>query len=75
MNKRISGLVGMVLAVLVLVSGLPGLAEAVQFDLIKDGRIDWADLSVFAEKWLATDCLADCFCCQCASSLLPSEGI
>ena len=62
MNKGISGLVCMVLPVLVLVSGLPGLAEAVQFDLIKDGRIDWADLSGFAEKWLDTGCLADYFC-------------
>ncbi len=62
MNKGISGLVCMVLPVLVLVSGLPGLAEAVQFDLIKDGRIDWADLAGFTEKWLATGCLADYFC-------------
>jgi len=52
----------MLLPVLVLVLGLPGLSEAVQFDLIKDGRIDWADLSAFAEKWLGTGCLADYFC-------------
>ncbi|MHC4096219.1 MAG: hypothetical protein ACYSU3_09190 [Planctomycetota bacterium] len=62
MNKGISGLVSMVLPVLVLLSGLPGLAEAVRFDLTKDGRIDWADLAVLAEKWLATGCLADYFC-------------
>ena len=62
MNKGISGLVSMVLPVLVLVSGLPGLAGAVRFDLIEDGRIDWADLSGFAENWLATGCLADYFC-------------
>jgi hypothetical protein len=62
MNKGISFFVSMVLPVLVFVTGLPGLAEAVRFDLIKDGRIDWADLSVFAEKWLATGCLEDYFC-------------
>ncbi len=62
MNKGIEGFVSMVLPALIFVSGLPGLAEAVQFDLIKDGRIDWNDLSFFAEKWLDTGCLADYFC-------------
>ncbi|MDH4238016.1 MAG: hypothetical protein OEW48_00495 [Phycisphaerae bacterium] len=62
MNKGISGLVSMVLPVLVLAPSLPGLAEAVRFDLIKDGRIDWSDLAGFAEKWLDTGCLADYFC-------------
>ena len=62
MNKSISGLVNMVLAVLVLVLGLPCPAPALQYDLNKDGRVDWSDLGGFADEWLAEGCSAYEWC-------------
>jgi hypothetical protein len=52
----------MLLPVLVFVPGLSGTVGAVECDLIKNGRIDWADLAGFAEKWLASGCAANYWC-------------
>jgi len=62
MNRSISVFVSMLLPVLVLVSVLSGTVGAVECDLIKNGRIDWADLAAFAEKWLVEGCSTNYWC-------------
>jgi hypothetical protein len=62
MNKGIFGFVSIILAMLVSVLLLPDLVGAVQYELIKDGSIDLADLAGFAQQWLADGCSAYDWC-------------
>ncbi len=56
-KNSISGFVGIVL---VLMLSLPNLVLAVDYDLIKDGYINWKDLDVFVDKWLFDCSVEDC---------------
>ena len=60
MNKAISGFIGIILLVYIL--GQPCSVQAVQYELIKDGCVDWADLAGFADLWLAEGCSAYEWC-------------
>jgi len=51
-EKTISDFVSLTLLVLALILGLSSVAPATEGDLNGDGSVDWADLSIFAEKWL-----------------------
>jgi hypothetical protein len=62
MNKGIFSFVCMVLAVPVLALVLSCSVQAAQYDLIKDGCIDWADLAGLADRWLAEGCSAYEWC-------------
>ena len=56
-RSNISGFVGIVL---VLMLSVPNLVLAVDYDLVKDGYINWKDLGVFVDKWLFDCSVEDC---------------
>jgi len=45
--------------ILIVVLSLPNLSIAYNFDLVRDGYIDFADIRLFADRWLDNNCFPD----------------